>query len=168
VEAQKIASHGSLHLGQVLNTGKDFVILDFEGEPRLALGERLLKRSPLRDVAGMLRSFDYAGAAALNLQNPGDRARLEPWARGWVDAVSHQFLESYFATASGASFLPPNRADLGLLIEVYTLDKAIYEIGYELSYRPDFLSIPIAAVRRILAEKTSVGDANTAPPPTVA
>jgi maltose alpha-D-glucosyltransferase/alpha-amylase len=152
IAALKIRTHGDYHLGQVLNTGKDFVILDFEGEPRLALGERLLKRSPLRDVAGMVRSFDYAGSAALRLQNPTDAARLEPWARGWVDAVSRHFLESYFATAAGATFLPPDAADVALLLKVFTLDKAIYEVGYELSYRPEFLPIPLGAVGRLIVE----------------
>jgi maltose alpha-D-glucosyltransferase/alpha-amylase len=154
IAAAKIRIHGDFHLGQVLNTGKDFVILDFEGEPRLSLGERLLKHSPLRDVAGMLRSFDYAAAAALRLQNPADAARLEPWARGWVDAVTRYFLDSYFSTVNGAAFLPPDPADVALLLDLFTLSKAIYEIGYELSYRPDFLSIPTGAVRRLLAEKS--------------
>ena len=152
IAASKIRIHGDYHLGQVLNTGKDFVILDFEGEPRLALGERLLKHSPLRDVAGMLRSFDYAAAAALRLQNPADASRLEPWARGWVEAVTGHFLDSYFALADGTAFLPPEPADVALLLEVFVLNKAIYEIGYELSYRPDFLAIPTGAVRRLLTE----------------
>ena len=152
MEATKIRIHGDYHLGQVLNTGKDFVIIDFEGEPRLALGERVLKRSPLRDVAGMLRSFDYAAAAALRHQAPTDHARLEPWARAWVQTVCASFLEAYFATARTGSFLPLVASDTRLLLEAFLLDKAVYEIGYELSYRPDFLAIPVTAVLRLLSE----------------
>ena len=152
IEATKIRIHGDYHLGQVLNTGKDFVIIDFEGEPKLALGERVLKRSPLRDVAGMLRSFDYAASAALRQQAPGDVAPLEPWARAWVQTVCSSFLEAYFATARGAAFLPVDPADTRLLLEAFLLDKAVYEIGYELSYRPDFLGIPVGAVLRLLNE----------------
>ncbi len=151
IAAAKIRVHGDYHLGQVLNAGTDFVILDFEGEPRRPLRERLLKRSPLVDVAGMLRSFDYAGAAALHLRNPAEAEQLSPWARRWVDAVSEQFLGTYLQLTAGAAFLPPERADVDLLLRVFILDKAIYEIGYELSYRPDFLPIPLGAVGRLLA-----------------
>jgi maltose alpha-D-glucosyltransferase/alpha-amylase len=147
--------HGDYHLGQVLNTGKDFVIIDFEGEPKRALAERRRKRSPLVDVAGMLRSFDYAGAVALRQQNPKDAARLAPWARAWVETISAQFLEAYFATIRAATFLPPEAADVKLLLEVFILEKAVYEIGYEVSYRPDFLPIPLRAVLRLLAETGS-------------
>jgi len=153
IPALRIRIHGDYHLGQVLNTGKDFVILDFEGEPRRSLGERVLKRSPLVDVAGMLRSFDYAASAKLRQAAAADIPKLEPWARVWVDAVQSYFLESYFATVAGASFLPPEPADVALLLRVFTLEKAIYEVGYELSYRPDFLPIPLGAVSRLLAEK---------------
>ena len=152
IEASKIRIHGDYHLGQVLNTGKDFMILDFEGEPRRSLGERLLKRSPLVDVAGMLRSFDYAAAAALRLQNPADAPRLDPWASAWVRSITREFLQSYLATANGAPFLPAEAADMSLLLTVFVLDKAIYEIGYESSYRPDFLPIPLQAVIRLLRE----------------
>jgi maltose alpha-D-glucosyltransferase/alpha-amylase len=152
IDASKIRIHGDLHLGQVLNTGKDFVILDFEGEPRRSLGERLLKRSPLVDVAGMLRSFDYAAAAVLRRAGAGDAGLIEPWAQAWVATITQQFLAAYFDTAAGAAFLPPDAADVRLLLNVFVLEKAIYEVGYELSYRPDFLSIPLRAVSRLLRE----------------
>jgi len=103
----------------------------------------------------MLRSFDYAAAAGLRLQSPADAARLDPWARAWVERVTRQFLDSYFASAAGAAFLPPEAADISLLLQVFILDKAVYEIGYELSYRPDFLSIPLRAVKRLLGEMES-------------
>lgn len=152
IAVTKTRIHGDYHLGQVLNTGKDFVILDFEGEPRRSLAERLLKRSPLVDVAGMVRSFDYAGAFALRGQKRVAAARLEPWARAWVAEVTRAFLDAYFAVASGAAFLPVEADDLHLLLNVFVLEKAVYEIGYELSYRPDFLSIPLRAVSRLLRE----------------
>lgn len=155
IPAARTRVHGDYHLGQVLNTGTDFVILDFEGEPRLSLGERLLKRSPLRDVAGMLRSFDYAASVALRLLEPATAAKLGPWARAWGDAVCGHYLGSYFATARGAAFLPPDPSDVDLLLKVFTLDKAIYEIGYELAYRPDFLPVPLGAVLRLLAKGES-------------
>ncbi len=153
ISAQRIRIHGDYHLGQVLNTGKDFVILDFEGEPRRSLAERNLKRSPLVDVAGMLRSFDYAASATLRERPASARPRLERWARAWVDAVQQEFLGSYFETVAGAAFMPNDPADVQLLLRVFTLEKALYEVGYELSYRPDFLPIPLGAVSRLLAEK---------------
>jgi maltose alpha-D-glucosyltransferase/alpha-amylase len=152
ITAWKIRVHGDFHLGQVLNTGKDFVIIDFEGEPRRALGERVLKRSPLVDVAGMVRSFDYAAAAALRRQTAADAVRLEGWVRAWVETICAHFLESYFSVAQPATFLPADPADVGLLLEIFVLDKAVYEVGYELSYRPDFLPIPVRAVQRLLGD----------------
>lgn len=146
----KIRVHGDYHLGQVLNTGKDFVILDFEGEPRRSLGERLLKRSPLVDVAGMLRSFDYAVQTALSQEPPDDQQRLQTWAALWLQTVQNIFLEGYLESTAGASFLPEKRADLDFLLRVFVLDKAVYEIGYELSYRPEMLPVPLGAALRLL------------------
>jgi maltose alpha-D-glucosyltransferase/alpha-amylase len=148
--ATKTRVHGDFHLGQVLNTGKDFVIIDFEGEPRRSLSERSLKRSSLVDVAGMLRSFDYAAAVALAREAEADVQRLEAWTRPWVETIWRAYLTGYLAVARGASFLPPEAADGRLLLEAFLLDKAIYEIGYELHYRPEFLPIPLRAVLRFL------------------
>lgn len=145
--AQKIRVHGDYHLGQVLNTGNDFVILDFEGEPRKGLGERLLKRSPLVDVAGMLRSFDYAVEASLLKEK--DPARLRPWATRWLDQVCEAFLEGYREATAGAAFLPEGE-DFHLLLNLFILDKSTYEIGYELNYRPSFIPIPISGASRLL------------------
>jgi maltose alpha-D-glucosyltransferase/alpha-amylase len=141
-----IRFHGDFHLGQVLNTGRDFVVIDFEGEPRLALSERRLKRTALRDVAGMLRSFDYAAAAALQHMAPEEQDFLAPWARQWVSAISQLYLDTYFATAAGAPFIPKNKEATQTLLDLLILDKAIYEIGYELGYRPHMVNIPLAAV----------------------
>ncbi len=152
IPAKKIRVHGDYHLGQVLNTGRDFVILDFEGEPRRTLGERLLKRPPLVDVAGMLRSFDYAVQAALDRQRLEDRERLAPWVDRWRARVSRAFLEGYLDDAAESVSLPQNPGDFEYLLDIFLLDKAVYEIGYELSYRPDFLHIPLRAARRMLLE----------------
>ena len=150
ITATKIRIHGDYHLGQVLNTGDDFVILDFEGEPAKSLSERALKRSPLVDVAGMLRSFDYAVEASLLKQKPEDRARLRPWGQNWLDLARRSFLESYREAAKGGSFLPANDEEFFFLLRLFLLDKSVYEISYELNYRPDFLPIPIGAAARLL------------------
>jgi maltose alpha-D-glucosyltransferase/alpha-amylase len=149
ISTNKIRIHGDYHLGQVLNTGNDFVILDFEGEPRRSLGERILKRSSLVDVAGMLRSFDYAIEASLLRQRKEDVERLRPWAERWLALATDAFLTGYRSSASG-SFLPHSDEDFAYLLKVFLLDKAIYEIGYEMNFRPAFLPIPIGAVNRIL------------------
>ena len=152
-DAAKIRIHGDYHLGQVLYTGKDFVILDFEGEPARALSERKLKRSALRDVAGMMRSFQYAAYSAL--WQPSTRAEdvpfLERWADLWYRQLSATFLESYLATAAGAGFLPKKESDLQILLEAYLLDKAVYEVGYELNHRPDWVVIPVRGIKHILS-----------------
>jgi maltose alpha-D-glucosyltransferase/alpha-amylase len=131
--ASKIRIHGDYHLGQVLYTGKDFVILDFEGEPARPLSDRKLKRSALRDVAGMMRSFQYAAYSAL--WQPSMRAEdvpyLEHWADLWYREMSATFLASYLQTAAEAPFLPQKESDLQVLLEAYLLDKAVYEVGYD-------------------------------------
>ena len=150
--AAKIRVHGDYHLGQVLYTGKDFVILDFEGEPARALSERKLKRSPLRDVAGMMRSFQYAAYSAL--WQPAMRSEdvpfLERWADLWYRQMSSIFLQSYLGTTGDAIFVPQNQDDLHVLLEAYLLDKAVYEIAYELNNRPDWVVIPIRGIQHIL------------------
>ena len=150
--AAKIRIHGDYHLGQALYTGKDFIILDFEGEPARALNERKLKRSALRDVAAMMRSFQYAAYSAL--WQPAMRSEdvpfLERWADLWYCQMSSVFLQSYLVTTSGAIFVPQNEEDLQVLLEAYLLDKAVYEIGYELNHRPDWVVIPIRGIKHIL------------------
>jgi maltose alpha-D-glucosyltransferase/alpha-amylase len=150
--AAKIRIHGDYHLGQVLSTGKDFVILDFEGEPARPLSERRLKRSALRDVAGMMRSFQYAAYSAL--WQPAMRSEdvpfLERWADFWYRQMSSVFLQSYLKSTVGAVFVPKNTDDLQIILEAYLLDKAVYEIGYELNHRPDWVVIPIRGIKHIL------------------
>ena len=163
INASRIRVHGDYHLGQVLYTGKDFVIIDFEGEPARALGERRLKRSPLRDVAGMLRSFDYAVHNGLRAQHAtglirGEDLRwLEPWAATWATWVSVAFLKSYRQAAGQGGFLPDNREDFDLFLRLLVLEKAIYELGYELNNRPDWVPIPLRGIRQLIATKKDEG-----------
>jgi maltose alpha-D-glucosyltransferase/alpha-amylase len=150
--AHKIRIHGDFHLGQALHTGRDFIFLDFEGEPARPLGERKLKRSALRDVAGMMRSFQYAAYSALwqPAMRPEDVPFLERWADIWYREMSSTFLQSYLAATSDAPFIPRNEGDLRIALEAYLLDKAVYEIGYELNHRPDWVVIPIRGIKHIL------------------
>ncbi|MBE2284601.1 MAG: maltose alpha-D-glucosyltransferase [Prosthecobacter sp.] len=153
VVATRIRHHGDYHLGQVLNTGRDFNVIDFEGEPARPLSERCMKRSPLRDVAGMLRSFHYAAHTArsrLSAVRAEDVAHLETWAEIWVDQISRQFIDSYLRAAGTASFIPRDEGTLNMLLEVFMLEKAVYEVVYEINNRPDWLFIPIRGIRRIL------------------
>jgi len=143
--------HGDYHLGQVLRTRGDFVILDFEGEPARSLDERREKQSPIKDVAGMLRSFSYAAYSGLMrvlLRRPGDADRLEPWARLWEQSVCSAFLRAYRLTmkAAGAGVVPAEAEVFEHLLEIYVLDKALYELAYELNNRPAWVRIPLAGI----------------------
>jgi maltose alpha-D-glucosyltransferase/alpha-amylase len=152
----RIRQHGDYHLGQVLFTGRDFVIIDFEGEPARPIGERRIKRSPLRDAAGMLRSFDYAAYAALfhRLNGAGPEspefAVLEPWARLWAQGVSAAFFRAYVDTIRRSDLLPSSARELDTLLEVFLLEKALYELAYELNNRPGWVRVPIMGVTRLL------------------
>lgn len=142
----KTRCHGDYHLGQVLWVEHDFIILDFEGEPARRLEERRAKQSPLKDVAGMLRSFDYAAHAGLFAcarQRPEAVARMEPWAVWWRQWTSAAFLQAYRTTAGRAAFLPARTAELAALLDLFVLDKAFYELSYELNNRPDWVRIPL-------------------------
>jgi maltose alpha-D-glucosyltransferase/alpha-amylase len=145
----KIRIHGDYHLGQVLRTKSDFVILDFEGEPAKSLEERRAKQSPLKDVAGMLRSFSYAAAAALmrfTARHPQDAGRLGPWARLWEQAVTAEFLNAYREAAEGTTMLPANAESLEYLLKMFVLEKALYELVYELNNRPSWVRIPLHGI----------------------
>ncbi len=151
----KIRIHGDYHLGQVLFTGKDFFIIDFEGEPMRPLSERRLKRSPFRDIAGMLRSFDYAArtvSATRGLRRPEEEESLERWLRGWLKETSAAFLEGYFRVTEGACFIPQGATQRACLIEVFTLEKAFYELSYELNNRPDWVGRPLGGIMELLEE----------------
>ncbi len=144
--------HGDYHLGQVLRSKGDFVLLDFEGEPARPLSERRAKQSPMKDVAGMLRSFSYAAYAGLTrstARRPQDRELLEPWARLWEAAVSQEFLDSYRKVVSGSSIVPADEASFTELLDVYLLDKALYELVYELNNRPAWVRIPLSGILQL-------------------
>jgi maltokinase len=137
-----IRTHGDYHLGQTMLSDRGWVILDFEGEPARPLPERRLKRSPLRDVAGMLRSFSYVTAGARLL-------RGVHVADGWEERARDAFLEGYFDRAE-PSLLPPGEAPTRQLLAVFELEKAVYELRYELNNRPDWVGIPVAGILRLL------------------
>ncbi|MFW5994508.1 MAG: maltose alpha-D-glucosyltransferase [Spirochaetia bacterium] len=153
IEAKKIRIHGDYHLGQVLYTGRDFVIIDMEGEPARPLGERRLKFSPFRDVAGMIRSFHYAawaGVYSMTGLSENDRELLEHWIDPWYRAVSGVFLESYLHTVEESGLIPTQKSDQQRLLNLFLLEKAVYELGYELDNRPDWIDIPIAGISYIV------------------
>ena len=148
---QRIRCHGDYHLGQVLWTGSDYVLTDFEGEPDRPLYERRLKHSPLYDVAGMLRSFDYASWTALNKCDVEDtQHKLESWVAYWSRWVRARFLGEYLTQMHDAPFWPPSSKDAEQLLTVHELEKAVYELGYELNNRPEWVGIPIKGIHEIV------------------
>ena len=149
VEAAKIRVHGDYHLGQVLWSEGDFVIFDFEGEPLRSLEERRRKQLPLKDVAGMVRSFGYAayaGLFAFTAARPTELERLEKWARVWQLTTSSAFVRAYLETVAGAHFVPVKDTDRDALLQLFVLDKALYELNYELNNRPDWARIPLRGI----------------------
>ncbi len=154
--AKRIRIHGNYHLGKVLWTGKDLVIINFEGEPEAALSERRIKRSPLRDAAGMVRSFDYAAYEGLHqhIQRgslpPENLATFEPWARFWTHAVSSTFLRAYLRALGQSELLPSAPDELHVMLQAYLLNKAMHELGYELNNRPTWLKIPLQGILHLL------------------
>jgi maltose alpha-D-glucosyltransferase/alpha-amylase len=154
-------THGDYHLGQVLNTGKDFVIIDYEGEPARSLDDRRSKRLALRDVSGMLRSFDYA-AHAHSIEEQDKRAKeegaaatnREDWADLWATVVGAIFLRSYLKETNGSQLVPSDRVALSIILDAYLLEKSIYELSYELNNRPDWVGIPIKGIKNILRSST--------------
>jgi len=153
IDALKIRIHGDYHLGQVLFTGKDFVIIDFEGEPSRPLSERKIKRSVFRDISGMLRSFDYAVYNVLqshSIIHPEERNGLEPWADRWSYYVGQHFIDSYFEKTRGSDIVPADPKQREHLMRGYLMNKAIYELNYELNNRPEWASIPLKGILKIL------------------
>jgi len=153
IDVVKIRTHGDYHLGQVLFTGKDFVILDFEGEPAKSYSERRIKRSALRDVAGMIRSFHYAAYVSLFLDDkisPEDTAKLLPYAEQWYHYMSGFFMKAYLEKVKNTSLIPDNKQDLDVLMQTFLLEKAVYELNYELNNRPDWVMVPIRGIKAIM------------------
>ncbi|MFW5733779.1 MAG: maltose alpha-D-glucosyltransferase [Oceanidesulfovibrio sp.] len=154
LEAKKIRTHGDYHLGQVLFTGKDFMILDFEGEPSKPLSERRLKRSPVRDVGGMVRSYHYAAYNGLLTGGLGhaEQTSLEPWADLWYRYAAAFFLHGYRAAIAGHGLVPDDPTQFQSLLVPYLLEKALYEMGYELNNRPDWVIIPLRGIKHLAGE----------------
>jgi maltose alpha-D-glucosyltransferase/alpha-amylase len=151
--ASKIRVHGDYHLGQVLWSEGDYFMLDFEGEPARPIEQRRLKQSPMKDVAGMLRSFSYAAYAGLFkyvASRPSELARLEPWARIWQAWTTAAFLRGYFTAAAGSLFIPAASSQRDALLQLFVLDKALYELNYELNNRPDWVRIPLRGIVDLL------------------
>jgi len=157
IAATRIRCHGDYHLGQVLHTGNDFVIIDFEGEPARSLSERRIKRSPLQDVAGMVRSLHYAASqgvaqlVARGLDTPENIPRLRQAAAFWYFSCTAAFLQAYRTTAAGNLIFPSKREEQDLLLNFHLLEKAIYEMGYELNNRPDWVETPLTGIIDLLA-----------------
>ncbi len=141
-----IRVHGDYHLGQVLRTDAGWFVLDFEGEPARSLEERRRPSSPLKDVAGMLRSFHYASAVA---RTERDEYALEGLAAAWEDRNRQAFLRGYMRAASPGGILPPDPECIDVVLAAFELEKAVYELGYERAYRPDWEHIPLGALRRL-------------------
>jgi maltose alpha-D-glucosyltransferase/alpha-amylase len=149
----KLRIHGDYHLGQAIYSTRGWMILDFEGEPARILEERREKQSPLRDVAGILRSFNYAAMSALfERAQPGEPSwdRLMPWAQVWESVAKERFLNAYLSRSHEGRFLPSDRATQMTLLDVFEIDKALYELGYEHSHRPDWVLIPLQGISQVL------------------
>ena len=141
--------HGDYHLGQILRSDTGWFVLDFEGEPARPLEERRRPTSPLKDVAGMVRSFDYAVAVALRERGEDDLERCTPLGRRWEKHNRTSFLEAYLSTPGLEALLPPDVSDTMVALHAWELDKAVYEVAYEEAHRPDWMSIPEEAIARI-------------------
>ncbi|MFW6195577.1 MAG: putative maltokinase, partial [Chloroflexota bacterium] len=155
ISAMRIRCHGDYHLGQVLYTGGDFVIIDFEGEPARPLGERRLKRSPMRDVGGMVRSFHYAAHSAMlnrihSWIRPETAPRVERWAQLWYRWVAEAFLEGYISSLSGSRLIPEDAEQFQTLLDMYLIDKAVYEVMYEINNRPSWSRIPLRGLAELV------------------
>lgn len=151
----KTRVHGDYHLGQVMLGSRGWFIIDFEGEPMRSMAERRAKQSPLRDVAGMLRSFSYAATVAMFERTEVDSEewkRLQPWADAWETLARQRFFTAYHRSALEGGFMPGDREDLKTMLEVFEIDKALYELGYEQAHRPGWDRIPRRGITRLLQE----------------
>jgi maltose alpha-D-glucosyltransferase / alpha-amylase len=163
IEVSRIRIHGDYHLGQVLHAGRDFVIIDFEGEPSRSPTERRIKRSALVDVAGIVRSFQYAAEAALRDHAERNRlpddvlGALAERSRAWRAWVTIRFLTGYLQEAGDEPFVPSDPDDRHALLSAYVLDKALYEVRYDLNHRPDWATIPLRGIAEMLDEPAAIG-----------
>ncbi len=167
LESEKIRSmktriHGNYHLKHALFTGKDFIIIDFEGEMDLDLSTRILKYCPFKDVAGMIRSFHYAvyaGHFAREIMYPGSSQILEPWLEHWYHLVSNHFLKAYLETVNNAPFIPREKNQIEALIRLFLIEKAVYEADRELNNRPGWVRIPLKGLVKIVEDLLSEKEA---------
>lgn len=155
ISAKKIRIHGDYHLGQVLSTDDDFMIIDFEGEPVRSPGERRLKYTAMRDVAGMVRSLHYAVYSVFFQRSkvrPEEISLMQPWIGPWYYYITGAFLSSYLEAIKGYDIVPEKKDELNILLNVFLIDKSIYEIGYELNNRPDWVIIPMQGILLIMKD----------------
>jgi len=155
LSAMKCRIHGDFHLGQALFTGKDFVFIDFEGEPVYSLGERRLKRSPLRDVAGMIHSLHYAAMTTLlnhGASHPEDIDLLEPWLEAWYFFVSGSYLKAYLHAMKNSPLLPEKRVELEVMLRCFLIQKAVHELGHDLNNRPEYVDLQLRTIGTFLRE----------------
>lgn len=147
--------HGDYHLGQVLYNGSDYIILDFEGEPESSISDRKIKHSPMKDVAGMLRSFHYAVSAKLyfspETKDLADEV-IENAAQYWYKAISETYLTHYLVTLEQSNLLSSDKSEQAFLLKIHLLEKAIYELGYEFNGRPTWVKIPLKGIEQVLME----------------
>jgi maltose alpha-D-glucosyltransferase/alpha-amylase len=156
IEAVKIRHHGDFHLGQVLIVKDDACILDFEGEPQRSLEDRRRKFPAARDVAGLLRSIDYAAGAAFDRARqawPDDHARFLPALDDWTRQSAEALLAAYREALGNPPLWPADAEASARLLDFFLLEKGFYEIGYELANRPNWLRVPLRGVQRILTGK---------------
>jgi maltose alpha-D-glucosyltransferase/alpha-amylase len=159
IELMKIRHHGDLHLGQMLLVRDDIFIIDFEGEPRRTLAERRMKAPAARDIAGLLRSIDYSTAAALDraLQSGADEGgRIAAALASWRDDSMRTFLAAYREAMPGAHLWPSDPATADRVLQFFLLEKAFYEIEYELAHRPDWIGVAVGGALRVLDHKEKV------------
>ncbi len=159
IDGLRIRIHGDYHLGQVLHTGKDFDIIDFEGEPARSMTDRKIKRSPMKDVTSMIRSFHYA--AYFNLLGQGSKTVVrgvtnpEVWAEAWYESVSSAFMRSYLASLPDTILYPKDQAAFETLFDAYLLEKAIYELSYEMNNRPNWMVLPLRGILSLIPTPSS-------------
>lgn len=168
LDSLRIRIHGDYHLGQVLATESDFVMIDFEGEPESSITERKIKHSPLKDVAGMIRSYHYAVSA--KLFNSAETDTLDPdylqrVSDRWFYLIRDTFLDAYLDVFGAPHPLFKNNSEINFLLLIYLLEKAVYELGYEISYRPSWVKIPLKGIIDVVREieKIRLSDGNVVP-----
>ena len=155
IDSLRIRIHGDYHLGQVLATKNDYIIIDFEGEPESTITDRKIKHSPLKDVAGMIRSYHYAISAKM-FNDPEttkfDAVRVQTAADRWYKLIQQTYMEKYLDTFGKPHPLFNNNNEINFLLLFYLLEKAVYELGYEISYRPDWVKIPLKGIVNVIRE----------------